>query len=93
MKKVKIMLTAIAVFAVVGGALAFKSKTAFFHLYQCNTSDRCVDVDPTNTYKIDNTNGTSKVNATVTDTAPGAVSCSTGKCTATISVSVEPIVP
>ena len=37
MKTVKIMLTAIAVFAVVGGALAFKAKKSSFVIYTTTT--------------------------------------------------------
>jgi hypothetical protein len=38
MKKAKIMLIAIAVFAVVGGALAFKANTKFLEVYCIKTT-------------------------------------------------------
>jgi hypothetical protein len=41
MKKVKIMLTAITVFAVVGGALAFKVKDAHFLYCDLNNDNFC----------------------------------------------------
>lgn len=89
MKKVKIMLTAITVLAVVGGALAFKTKTAGFHLYKCNTTlNQCVA--PNNkTFTIDDVNGTSTPSATVTSTDPTTATCSAGKCTATIKTIAE----
>lgn len=41
MKKVKIMLTAITVFAVVGGALAFKTKSATLYCSTTQASSGC----------------------------------------------------
>ena len=41
MKRVKMMLTAITVLAVVGGALAFKAKTTSFFVYQLNPGGQC----------------------------------------------------
>jgi hypothetical protein len=42
MKKAKVMLSAIAVIAVIGGALAFKaSKTLTIGYYFCNSSSQC----------------------------------------------------
>ncbi|HWK08123.1 MAG TPA: hypothetical protein VNS58_31050 [Puia sp.] len=42
MKQAKIMLSAIAIFAVVGGALAFKAKHSYTHiLYTGTTSTLC----------------------------------------------------
>ena len=76
MKKVKIMLTAITVFAVVGGALAFKAKSTGFHLYQCNNglpSGSCDKIFANDTYTLDD-DGTSIPSATVRDTDP------TGNC-------------
>lgn len=41
MKKAKVILTAITVFAVVGGALAFKAKSANFCYYTLNQQQVC----------------------------------------------------
>jgi hypothetical protein len=42
MKKAKIILTAVAIFAIVGGALAYKAKGTFTHkLYTGTTSTLC----------------------------------------------------
>jgi hypothetical protein len=41
MKKAKIMLSVIALVAVVGGALAFKAKSPVT-IYRLNTEDKCV---------------------------------------------------
>lgn len=89
MKKVKIMLTAIAVFAVVGGALAFKTKALGYHLYRCNTAlNQCLE--PNNkTYTIDDVNGSSTPSATVTNIDPGSVPCTVGRCTTTIKITTE----
>ena len=52
MKKVKVMLTALTVLAVVGGALAFKAKSEN-RLYICDTSvDKC-KLDPVHFYDFD----------------------------------------
>ena len=89
MKKVKIMLTAITVFAVVGGALAFKVYTPGYKLYRCNTStDRCVLVGNT-TYTVDLINGETFQNATITNFAPGAISCTAAECTAPTTITAE----
>jgi hypothetical protein len=47
MKKAKIMLTAITVLAIVGGALAFKAKTLSQGWYQvtCSSNDICVTTE------------------------------------------------
>jgi type IV secretory pathway protease TraF len=47
MKKARVMLTAIAVLAVVGGALAFKAKTNFYKLYYNDSQSKCVLWDVT----------------------------------------------
>lgn len=90
MKIIKIMLTAIAVFTVVGGALAYKLKFPGYHLYQCNLGfGMCMIVDPSNYYQIDYITGSPYPSATVTDIDPGLVPCSNGKCTGTIWASNE----
>ncbi|WP_143774398.1 hypothetical protein [Niastella vici] len=89
MKKVKIMLTAITVLAVVGGALAFKARLGNSHLYICDSiQNRCLIDDPTNTYTLDDT-GISIANATVTTTDPGRSSC-LNACPYSVKVLVEP---
>jgi hypothetical protein len=92
MKKVKIMLTAITVFAVVGGALAFKAKSAGFHLYQCNNSQptgQCVKIDGSNTYTTTTlaAGGTEKSSATVTNADPTDI-CANA-CPDIVTVKVE----
>ena len=88
MKKVKIMLTAITVFAVVGGALAFKANSAF-KLYKCNTqTDRCVLAGNT-TYTVDLVNGQEFQLATITNQAPGGISCAAAECTSTTTITAE----
>jgi hypothetical protein len=52
MKKIKIMLAAIAVFAVVGGALAFKAKTPGVLWYTNGTLGQCVVSSTTYTTTI-----------------------------------------
>jgi len=87
MKKVKIMLTAIAVLAVVGGALAFKAKTfgtvAIYKLNAAGTSCPLV----ASTFKTwDNVNPASTVYTNATTADPGS---STTPCTNTITVMSE----
>ena len=54
MKKVKIMLTAMAIIAVVGGALAFKAKTASIYCSsQSHTGNDCPFLD---NYTLGNVN-------------------------------------
>ncbi|MDQ0106855.1 hypothetical protein J2T02_001968 [Chitinophaga terrae (ex Kim and Jung 2007)] len=42
MKQAKFALTAVAVLAVVGGAIAFKSRTAGFQIYTKNAAGQCL---------------------------------------------------
>jgi len=54
MKKAKIMLSAIAVLALVGGALAFKAaKTSRFSYYVCNTAGQLNQCQLTNVQGFD----------------------------------------
>ncbi|WP_216823412.1 hypothetical protein, partial [Niastella vici] len=72
-----------------GGALAFKARTANFHLYTCDTvANRCLIVDGTNTYTIDDT-GTSTGSSTITSTDPGSTACSSA-CPNSVKALVEP---
>jgi hypothetical protein len=57
MKKAKLMLTGIAILAVVGGALAFKAKTAFGFKYCYSTTSGTCNLGDAN-YKIDAATGT-----------------------------------
>lgn len=46
MKKVKVILTAVSVFAIVGGALAFKANTLLKKNVYCRISTGCSAVQP-----------------------------------------------
>jgi len=52
MKKVRIMLSAIVVMAVVGGALAFNTKSPNFCLYQIDDDGACPSIDTYSTHGL-----------------------------------------
>jgi hypothetical protein len=76
MKRAKLVLTAVAVLAIVGGALAFKAKRATEFIYlQKNQAGNCtVTVFSYSTIKND---GVLKVETLLTDGAPGPCVLST----------------
>jgi hypothetical protein len=77
MKKVKIMLVAITVFAVVGGALAFKAKSFTTRLYLISDNGRCVITTDTYTKLV---NGVEVQASTEYD----------GACTTFTTTNIEP---
>ena len=88
MKKVKVILAAIAVFAVVGGALAFKAKKSALSVYQLDaakTTCSYISVD------FDDAKTTIAGAATIA-TYPSATTfptTSTSFCTSTLYLTVE----
>jgi hypothetical protein len=90
MKKIKIMLTAITVLAIVGGALAFKVKGTGFGLYTC-VNNACELSDADNTYTTVGTGLQTWASATITNIVPaGTCGASAGKCHTTTTGKVEP---
>ena len=83
MKRVKLMLSAIAVFAVVGGALAFKAKDPSFHRFTV-VGTTCLS-DGGN-YTLDASQP--KIAGTVTDADLNG-SISTGNCDGNVSAIPE----
>jgi hypothetical protein len=89
MKKVKVMLTAIAVLAVVGGALAFKANTfGGTRLFICDQDQQqCKIFDANNSYTT--IGGVLEfASATVTAQNPGNTPC-TEACSSTVTVTLE----
>ena len=88
MKKAKIMLSAIALFAIVGGALAFKTHINGLGVTYtiCNSSQSCVQVTAVGK-DVSATQGTRDVtvtNATLDLLATGACNDATHPCTTSI---------
>jgi len=90
MKKAKIMLSAIAVFALVGGALAFKAhKSQVVDYFTCNTlatpkTCAAVEVQGTNLALVKPAINTVTVTSATISGVDGASCTSTHPCTATI---------
>ena len=93
MQKAKIMLMAIAVLAVVGGALAFKAKKfGVFMLYSCTQQrasaiSTCVAEDGYFTFGVNPypTLATISINGAMPEGTP----CDEGRCTYNISIRLE----
>jgi hypothetical protein len=79
MKKVKIMLSAIVVLTVVGGALAFKAKTDEFCLYQIEGTT-CPSINILESYNGTLSNG----NQTVRDISDCPTQVPKSECTVTV---------
>ena len=87
MKKVKLMVSALAIVAVIGGALAFKAKTLPSVKLYTSLDGTCVKDQPANNFVTDPA-GTPFTQATITD-ANIAGDAATGVCDFSITVSPE----
>jgi len=93
MKNVKLLFSAMAVIAIVGGSLAFKAFVPFQKLYRCNlATDKCVLIDPNHNYMLSGS-GTlfqKSILATTVDPPTGICEDPDFGCPNDIRASVEP---